>query len=157
MALSKNVNSYVTVDEANSYFADRLDVAAWEQASDTQKAQALVTATALLDNLTWDGFAVSDTQLLAFPRIISYFDPRLGRQVNTDTTPTRILTATYELSYHLLNNDGLLDNTGLVENLQLGPINLTNIRNASVIPLHVKRIFQPLLINKGAFNVWRAW
>lgn len=158
MAIAIGVNSNVTLEEAEAYFADRLDVAAWVEASATQKPQALVTATMLLDTLNWDGFATSVSQLLAFPRCVEYFDPRLGRHINCkDETPTRVKHATFELAYHLLNNDGLLDDTGSVDSLELGPISLRTVKNASVIPATVKRIIKPLLINNGSVPVWRAW
>lgn len=158
MALAKGTNSYATVSEADSYFEDRLDVAAWTSATVTQKAQALVTATAYLNDLNWIGIAVSDSQTLAFPRTGAYFDPRLGMDVSLDETsvPTRIITATYELAYHFLNNDGLLDDTGTVENLSLGNISLQNIYNPNKIPLHIKRLIQPLQQNRGANLWWRA-
>jgi len=157
MALSKNVNSYVTVAEADSYFLDRLDVAAWTNATDTEKAQALVTATAMLDDMNWTGFAVSDAQYLAFPRSGSYFDPRVGLEVLlTEAIPTRISTATYELAYHLLNNDGLLDDTGSVEALNIGSISLQKVKSASRVPAVVKRLIKPLLTNNGVSTWWRA-
>jgi hypothetical protein len=158
MALVKGTNSYVTVAEANSYFDTRIDVAAWSSANETERGKALVTATMVLDNLDWTGAAVSDTQTLAFPRVGSYFDPRLGIDVELKATdiPSRILTATYELAYHLLNNDGLLDDTGEVDNLKIGAINLDNIKTPSKIPNVVKRIIRPLLVNKGSNMWWRA-
>ena len=42
MALVKGINSYATVLEADTYFADRIDVAAWTGGSSDQKGQALV-------------------------------------------------------------------------------------------------------------------
>lgn len=158
MALAKGTNSYATVSEADSYFEDRLDVAAWTNASSTQKAQALVTATSFLNDLNWIGTAVSDLQTLAFPRSGMYFDPRLGMEISIDEAyiPDRIITATYELAYHLLNNDGLLDDTGLVKNISLGSISLQNVINANKIPTHVKRIIKPLQENNGNNFWWRA-
>lgn len=158
MALAKGTNSYATVSEADSYFEDRLDVAAWTNANATQKAQALITATTLLNDLNWIGIAVSDSQTLAFPRTGVYFDPRLGMDIVLDelTVPTRIITATYELAYHLLNNDGLLDDTGQVENLSIGSINLQNLLPANKIPSHVKRLIKPLQENSGSNFWWRA-
>ena len=38
MALVLGVNSYATLEEANEYFMDRLDVAAWNTADDSMKA-----------------------------------------------------------------------------------------------------------------------
>lgn len=158
MALAKGTNSYATVSEADSYFEDRLDVAAWTSANATQKAQALVTATRTIDELDWTGIAVSDTQALAFPRVGVYFDPRLGSDVLLDelVIPKRVITATYELAYHLLNNDGLLDDTGTVKNLSIGSINLNVINSPNKIPVHVKRIIRPLQINMGANPWWRS-
>ena len=69
MALVKGTNTYVTVDEADTYFETRLDVAAWVNADVAQKEAALVTATSLLDEKPWNGYTPTVTQKLAFPRI----------------------------------------------------------------------------------------
>lgn len=158
MALTKGSNSYATVAEADAYFGDRLDVAAWTSATELQKAQALVTATSLLNELPWTGVAVSDSQMLSFPRSGVYFDPRLGKDITLaeDQVPTRIVTATYELAYHLLNNDGLLDDTGTVQNLSLGSISLTKVLNANKIPMVVRNLIKPLQYNSGSNFWWRA-
>jgi hypothetical protein len=157
MALAKGTNSYVTQVEADAYFADRLDVAAWLAADATQKEQALVTATAVLDGLRWTGIAVSQTQPLAFPRSGSYHDPRVGTLVTLDdTVPTRVLTATKELAYHLINNDGVLDDSGAVIDLSVGQISMTTVIPPSVIPGMVKRMITPLLLNAGSNSWWRA-
>jgi hypothetical protein len=158
MALTKGTNSYVTVDEANSYFADRIDVAAWTDGSDTQKGQSLITATFILDSFEWTGVAVSDSQSLAFPREGSYFDPRLGMDMSLqhNSAVNRINTATYELAYHLLNNDGLLDQTGSVADLQIGNIKLDKVRKPDTLPSHVRALIRPLLVNRGSSTWWRA-
>lgn len=157
MALVKGVNSFVDLAEAELYFEDRLDAAAWTEGADSQKSQSLVTATAILDLREWTGIAVSDSQTLAFPRNGSYFDPRLGKDISLKgETPGRILTATFELAYHLLNNDGLLDDTGSVLDLQLGNISLKEIRSPTQIPGHVYRMIRPLLCNAGSNLWWRA-
>jgi hypothetical protein len=158
MALSKGTNSYVTVEEANAYFSDRLDVAAWSESNDPERSKALITATQILDSLEWAGVAVSDSQSLAFPREGSYFDPRLGSDISLSSTKavTRINTATFELAYHLLNNDGLLDQTGDVTDLQIGSIQLSKVRRPSTLPMHVKTTIKPLLVNRGSNAWWRA-
>lgn len=155
MALVKGTNSYVTVAEAEVYFADRLNATAWLSAEDSQKSQALITATSMLDNLDWAGAAVSMSQSLAFPRNAEYFDPRLGSMVmSSSIIPSRILQATCEQAYHLLNNDDLLDNTGLIKNLSVGSVNLGIIRPASKMPITVKRLIKPLLVNSNLSNSW---
>lgn len=158
MAVSKGINSYATVEEADLYFADRLDTAAWIAASPTEKGQALVTATSLLDNMTWTGSAVSETQNLAFPRVCEYFDPKVGGVVYLDGTsvPKRIISAAYELAYHVINNDGVLDDTGSIRSLAVGPITLTDIQTASKIPFTVRTYIKPLLANSGTNPWWRA-
>lgn len=158
MALVKGTNSYVTVSEADEFFADRLDVAAWTTADAIQKAQSLVTATAALDEMDWVGTAVSESQPLAFPRNGTYFDTRLGFEATLDplVTPSRIVAATYELAYHFLNNDGLLDDTGSVETLNIGSISLSNVEAPERIPYSVKRYIKPLLRAGGKNMWWRA-
>jgi len=157
MALGKGTNSYVTETEASFYFNDRIDVAAWTTADSAQRDQALITATSILDDLSWVGVAMDASQPLAFPRSGSYFDPRVGTYVTlSSAVPDRIIKATCELAYHLLNNDGILDDTGLVNNLSVGSINLTTIRNPNLIPYAVKRVIKPLLANAGAHSWWRA-
>ena len=158
MALTKGTNSYCTVAEADAYFEDRIDVAAWNNADDEQKAQALVTATFTLDDMTWTGVAVSESQSLAFPRSGNYFDPKLGISVALDdTVPTRVTNATFELAYHYLNNDGLLDDSGSALNIQVGRITLEDVRLPSSMPSHIKTHINPLLKNGGASTWWRAW
>jgi hypothetical protein len=154
MALVKNTNSYATVEEANTYFSDRLDVAAWTDAPDSQKSQSLISATMQLDDLRWVGVAVSENQPLAFPRTGEYFDPKKGIIVAlTTSVPNEIIRATFELAYHFLNNDGLLDDVGSVKNISVGNIQLTDIKRPSKIPLYIREKIQPLL-QRGGTNIW---
>jgi hypothetical protein len=153
MAVELNVNSYVELDEANAHFENRLDVAAWDEASDELKSKALVSATMLIDSYEWTGIAVSESQPLAFPRVGEYFDPRVGHVVAMSGVPTKVITATIELAYHLLNNDGLLDDTGGVDSISLGPIQLNKLSTPSKMPSWIHRTLRPLLNNRGS----RAW
>ena len=157
MALVVGSNSYVSVAEADAYFEDRVDVAAWIEASELQKAQSLVTATSMIDEREWIGVAVSDSQLLAFPRHGSYFDTRLGLTVQLSSeVPKRIKVAVFEQAYHLLNNDGLLDDAGAVDSLKLGNISLDKIDAPRKMPDVVYRQIRPLLYTAGKNAWWRA-
>jgi hypothetical protein len=158
MALAKSVNSYATVAEAELYFENRIDVAAWVSAPEAEKAKALVTATSELDQMKWLGVAASAEQPLAFPRSGEYLDPRLGFNVNFKSigAPDRILKACYELAYHLLNNDGVLDETGGVTNLEISGIVLSEIRNTKRTPAVVRGLISCMLIGGGSRQVWRA-
>jgi hypothetical protein len=157
MALVKGTNAYVSMVEADAYFATRLDVLAWQAADVTMREQAIVTAAVVLDNLRWEGCVLDEFQPLAWPRTCSYFDPRLGMQVITDVAvPKRITDANFELAYHLLNNDGLLDESGRVHDIALGGISLSSVIPTSLIPPTVSRLIRPLLMNAGARSWWRA-
>jgi hypothetical protein len=158
MALVKGTNSYATVAEADAYFSDSFNKIAWTAASSTSKAQALVTATSIIDEYQFTGMAVSDTQTLAFPRYGSYFDPKVGAEVVFDEVevPTRIINAVYELAHHLLLSPGSLDTTSSVKSLSVGSISLTDIRSPERVPSTVTRLINPLLTNAGggAMNAW---
>lgn len=156
MAVTLNENSYVTLVEAEAYFAQRLSSEAWVEASSANKEAALVTATNVLDNMRWNGVAVSDSQLLCFPRDISYFDARLGRHITVSDTPKRIKDAQIELALHLLENPDTLQSTTSIDSLKVGPIDLTDIKKASLVPQRIHVMVQPLLVNNGANLVWRA-
>ena len=157
MAVQLNVNSYVTVAEADTYFADRLD-ASWQTANETRKGQALVTATRMLDEMLWVGTVLNDEQPLAFPRVCEYFDPKSGTFVylNGDSTPKRVITACMEQAEHLLTNEGLLNDTDSVDSISVGPIKLDTMRAAQKVASTVKTMIKPLLVNAGANLVWRA-
>ena len=156
MALVKDVNALSTVEEASDYFTDRLDSSAWFAATPERQAQALVTASSMLSELNWAGYAVSESQELAFPRSGSYFDPRVGVLVDMTPTPKRILRAQHDLALHLLSNEGILDDTGTVDSLSITGVNLSNIRAPARIPLAVKNLVRPLLVNQGSNAWWRA-
>ena len=156
MALAKNVNSYATVIEADAYFADRLDADAWTSADATIKAKALVTASGQLDQMSWVGVAVSSTQKLAFPRALSYFEPKLGQTVSISGIPDRVLTALYELALHMVSNEGLLDSVSSVQSLSIDTIRLDTIQQVERIPTTVRMLVKPLLINSGNTSWWRA-
>jgi len=158
MALAKGTNSYVTVAEADAYFADSLNKTAWTSANSTQKAQALVTATSMIDEKQYTGMVVSDSQELAFPRYGSYFDPKYGTEVVFDDilVPERIVTATYELAYHLLNNPDVLNSSTTVRDLSVGSISLSHISSSERVPTTVSRLLRPLTLNAGlgSGNTW---
>ena len=157
MALSKGTNSFATVSEADKYFEDRLDSAAWTAATAAQRAQALVTATSMLCELEWSGAASDSSQPLAFPRTGQFYDPMYGTVVElSGSTPARVVRATYELAYHLLNNDGLLDETGGARDISVGTINLSLLQKPARIPQAIRKMVGPLLVNGGARIWWRA-
>lgn len=72
-ALVVGTNSYVTVTEATTYFALRLDSTEWTDATETEKDAALAMACKAIDRLPWAGYKYQpDTQVLAFPRVDAF-------------------------------------------------------------------------------------
>lgn len=62
------LTAYITVEEADAYFADRLNTEPWEEATDTDKLKALKTATQAIDRLNFKGSKTDSSQVLEFPR-----------------------------------------------------------------------------------------
>ena len=171
MALVKGVNSYVTTGEADSYFEDRLDAAAWIIAGDEMKEQALATATRLLDQKRWLGSSVTADQALAFPRVGSFMDHARGLRITFTSSYTFVTTdeteislkrdmrlvreSTYELAYHLMNNEGLLDATGTITDIKVGPISLKEIKDPSGLPSAVSKGIAPMV--RGGGSSGRSW
>ena len=61
-------NSYISVDDADTYFDMRLYSAEWGNADTATKQAALVTGTTQLNSyMRWYGTKAEDTQALHFP------------------------------------------------------------------------------------------
>lgn len=147
-------DTYVTLEEANTYFSSRLDAAAWDEATDPLKEQALVTATRSLEKEKWVGVIADFNQSLAWPRVGEFFDPRAGATRPLEGVPARVKEAQLELAYHLLQNDGVLDESGSVDEVQVGPIKLKGIAQASSSSSIVYSLVSPLLAVKASGAMW---
>jgi hypothetical protein len=156
MALEKFLNSNVTVEEANAYFEDRLGGDAWFELEPQKSSQALITATTILGEMNWIGVAESESQKSTFPRLGSYFEPRLGIVVSMDGIPSRISAATCELAWHLIKNEEDLEETGGVGSIEVSGIVLNDMKKPPRIPIMVSSLIKPLLVNAGMNNWWRA-
>src|SRR5687768_4050443 len=86
------VNTYITLEGAQSYFDTRLNTEAWDKASDKNKIKALIMATRAIDNLNFSGCKSVSTQFLQFPR-----------NRNTEI-PTAIEIATCECALQFLDD-----------------------------------------------------
>lgn len=147
-------NCYVTLEEAENYFIGRLDSNQWDDTTMEEKKQSLVTATRLLDFESYSGVAVDVSQPLAFPRTGSYYDPKIGSLIEFDDgIPKRIKQAVYELAYHLLTNDNILDQSSSVEEIKIDTIMIKKVRAPSKINATVYGLIAPLL-EKGSSNIW---
>jgi hypothetical protein len=164
MALVLNTNSYVSIADADTYFETRIDSANWVDAEDEIKEQALVTATALIDDNAWIGSAVSSSQALAWPRKNAiYNDDRLGLQVTIaeDELPSRVKTAVYEQALHLVNNeDVLMGQTQTFESISVGSISISDSNGDTTnTPIKPSTALKPIrpLIRKGSMGQGAGW
>lgn len=99
MTLTVGENSYISVDDANNYFLDSLRNEDWDALDEERKAQALITATRMIDRQTWSGEKTSGAQDLQWPR--TGVTDKYGNEVASDSVPQAILDATCELALSL--------------------------------------------------------
>ena len=159
MALTKGVNTYATLAEAGDYFVTRLDAAAWSSASPEQQEAALVTATNMLDTLVFNGRTSGASQPLMWPRTLRYLNPYSNRfeEVVPTEIPRRLTVATLEMAHHLLNNDGLTDDTGRVSKVVIGELEVDGLSQPALFPKVVMDNIS-LFLKPGSTSLkwWRA-
>lgn len=157
MTVQKGVNASCDVAEVDALLTDRVGSAPWFEVTELLKGQCVVTATSMIELLTFRGEVVSDSQWLSLPRHGSYFDPAKGRLLSLDSEAAirRWHVATALLSLHLVSNQDVLERTGGVASLELPGLKLDNISSAPTIPREVSRILGPMLQSSG-LNWWRA-
>ena len=66
--ITVNENSYISVDDADTYFNDRLYSDTWTSASEDNKARALIMACKNIEKQFFKGIKKVEGQILAFPR-----------------------------------------------------------------------------------------
>lgn len=151
-------NSYLSEVAATAYFVDRLDSAAWSDASLRQQQNALMMATMRLEAENYDGSKVTTTQRLQWPRYSTY--DRDGQVFASDEIPVLVQEATCELALALLKEPSMFDASGLegFVNVKLGSIDVTpRVGTPSVqLPAIVKRLLAPVLLAGYGVHVVRA-
>jgi hypothetical protein len=167
-SLVVGVNSYVSLIDAHALAATRISSTGWNTAIhpepdpelETQpnpalvaslnaaRCKALITATALLDRMRWQGRPLTPTQQLAFPRVNEHAP--LGYPLTTEV-PAAIITATVELALNLLNGGQPL--TKPLQSQMIGDSMVMYFPTiADELPKHVRRLIEPYL-RVGSANV----
>lgn len=145
-------NSYVTEEEADAYFLDRSNATAW--AESTQKEQLLITASRLIDwQLQFKGAKTSELQSMQFPR--TGVELPSGYSVPSDTIPTEVKYAVFELAFMSMESDRAAENplAGLQE-VKAGPLTIKtasqndNPKN-SVIPEFIRSMLSGYIASAG--------
>jgi len=119
-------NSYVTVAEADAYFATRLQSTAWTGAVNATKEAALISATRLLDSsVEFTGAAADEVQALAWPR--TGMLNRNGYTILSSVIPAALKNVVCELALQLIGADRLAVNDiaeqGII-GIKAGPVEL---------------------------------
>jgi len=96
--------AYDTYVNGDTYFANRLYVDAWTDATDANKTIALAEATMRIDRLRFDGVMVDEDQTLEFPRYYLDLDGTDPGPSGSEEIPTNIKYACFELAYELLDS-----------------------------------------------------
>ena len=137
-----NANSYISLTDANTYWADYGSPADWDNATDAEKSSALMYATRWLDdNYQWYSLIYKTTQSLGWPRW-SFYDSE-NREIASGAVPQRIKDATCELALaHLKDNLNSVDNEG-IKSEKIGDASVTyssssNQKSYSFIKLSLK-------------------
>ena len=127
-----SANSYVTVAEADAYFATSFGRTAWVSALPANKEIVLIESTRLLDLLvSWKGYVKSDTQALRWPRTyVPNIDGRyngvgtIESYISDSTVPKDIKNAVFELAYSLLSNGGFQASENELSKVKVGPVSI---------------------------------
>ncbi|WP_413061531.1 DnaT-like ssDNA-binding protein [Sphingomonas carotinifaciens] len=135
------VNSYVSLCDAQAVAETRLFAGAWTSAREPAQSQALITATALLDRLRWQGRPVAPTQPLAWPRVP---DRCPHGYPLAAATPPAIVTACVELAIHLLTQ-GQLPGAPVMQRMLGDSMTMYFPTIADELPKHVRRLIEPHL------------
>ena len=145
--------AYITVDDADTYFSERLNTSAWDISTTTDKGIALKDATKRIDRLNFIGEKNESDQERQFPR---YDDT---------TIPYDIQYATAELAMVLLDD---IDPNMEIELLGMKSQGLASARSTydrSFVPEHLQAgipsseawaYLKPYLVDPQSIEVNRA-
>ncbi len=92
-------DSLATPADADSYFATRSNTAAWENADNTTKQNALNDGTRFIDQFSYVGRKTDSTQVHEWPR---YGIIESQVLLDKDIVPQRILYALYEIAFAIV-------------------------------------------------------
>lgn len=113
-------NTYVTIEEADEYFNEKLGADFWADLDETSKEKALVTASRQIDIQPFLGRKADPEQEMSFPRIIR------GKKYDV---LNRIKAAVCEQTFELFSNN--YENTSNVKSISLGAASITFADNAN--------------------------
>lgn len=147
-----NAEAYISVADADAYFAARGN-AAWEALADDAKEQALRAGADYLHGYTWKGYRLTTTQALVWPRYGVVVDG-----VTQAPVPEAIRRSNAELAVRASSGSLLVDAGAQVKSETVGPISVTYADGARQQTRYeaVDRMLAPYLAGGGQILVVRA-
>lgn len=102
---ASSISYYGSLSSGDLFFANRLNVRKWTNASNADKIKALTMATQIVDRLNFAGSKANTGQVLQFPRKNTYTNPVTLTVTETSdvNVPSDIKAATYLIAYKLLD------------------------------------------------------
>lgn len=125
-----SADSYVTVAEADAYFASSANGGVWAPLAEDVKENRLKEATRILDlYYVWNGIKASETQALGWPRKKAYYPD--GTLIPEDIIPVAVKYATFDLALFLYTNNGFTMEDNMLDMVKVGPITVDFLDNKS--------------------------
>jgi hypothetical protein len=144
-------NSYISLSDANDYFAGRTKSDNWINADDATKQASLVQATRRINSEMYSGLPSIMEQSLAWPRKL-LIDLN-GLYIPSTVMPRTLSEATCEMALYYLDSDDRLLDDNEMENFtsyEVGPLKLqTRWWNRDQLPSRVNSLL--LAIGPGAW------
>jgi len=138
-----NSDSFMTVAEADAYWATNLYATNWVAGTNAEREKALKMATRILDEkCAWVGTRATSTQALGWGRTDVVHD---GTTVSSTTVPIQIKNATAQFAGSLLVSDLTANAEGKgLNSLKVGDITLDFDKNdtAGVMPEIVQEMLR---------------
>ena len=138
--------AYGTYTEGDTYFANRLYVSAWTEATNANKTIALAEASMRIDRLKFSGILVADDQDLEFPRYYLDYDGTDDVPEGDEEIPDDIQNACFELAFALLD--------GKDPDLELENLTVLNHRFDKIATGKSGQILQHVLAGIPSVMAW---
>lgn len=138
-------NSYVTLEEADKYFEEKLGADFWAELDETAQEKALITATRQIDIQPFLGRKADPRQEMSFPRIIR------GKKYEV---LSRVKAAVCEQVLGMFSSD--YENNPNVQSVSLGSANITFRDNADFELYPEVKLLLSGLLKKG-FDIENAY
>jgi hypothetical protein len=152
-------NSYISVDDAQTYFDDRLNNDNWYNAPAEKQEQSLILATAHLERFDYLGTRVSSTQALKWPRY-GVEKPDSGHYysyLDATAIPKQVKDATCEMALSLLGSKAMDQPlSGAMSSLRIGPVSIDFKSGGWTMPPQVNQLLRGLRVNASGVPMVRA-